>query len=121
MIYEGSQGSLNLYYNGLLISSFPLTKKKTFEQYKYQGDYIIIRSLKDNLNIKLQIKTYKYFCNMIYERKKNKQAIRRSDHELFISSLFALLKLKVIENDSDNGYLTMSRKKPTKFKTTVLK
>ena len=111
MIYEGSQGSLNLYYNGLLISSFPLTKKKTFEQYKYQ----------DNLNIKLQIKTYKYFCNMIYERKKNKQAIRRSDHELFISSLFALLKLKVIENDSDNGYLTMSRKKPTKFKTTVLK
>jgi len=120
MIYEGSKGSLNLYYKGLLISSYPLTKLKTFERYKYQGDSLIIKSLKLNINMKLQIKTYKQFCYMIYKRKLNKEAIRRSDHLMFLNSIFALLKLKVIENDSDNGYLTMSRKKPTKFKTTVL-
>ena len=34
-IYNGCDGSLNLYYKGLLISSFPLTKKKTFEREAY--------------------------------------------------------------------------------------
>ena len=111
MIYEGSKGSLNLYYNGLLISSFPLTKIKTFERYKYQGDSLIIKSLRFNVDMKLQIKTYKQFCYMIYKKKLNKESIRRSDHLMFLNSIFALLKLKAIDNDNQNGYLTMPRKK----------
>ena len=46
MIYNGCDGSLNLYYKGLLISSFALTKNKTFERYKYQGEYLILKSMK---------------------------------------------------------------------------
>ena len=44
-----------------------------------------------------------------YNRKKNKQPIRRSDHEMFLSSFFGLMKLKIIDNDDDNGngYLIM--------------
>ena len=120
-IYNGCDGSLNLYYKGLLISSFALTKKKTFERYKYQGEYLILKSMKEKLKIKQIIFTLTHFCNIIYERKKNKQPIRRSDHELFISSLFGLLKLKIIENDESNGYLLMPRKKLSKLKTSVLK
>ena len=67
--------------------------------------------MKQNKNIKLIIYTLTLFCNQIYSRKKNKQPIYRSDHELFISSLFGLLKLKVIDNDELNGYLVMDRKK----------
>lgn len=111
MIYQGSKGSLTLYYNGLLISSFPLTKSKSLERYKYQGDSLIIKSLKLNINIKLQIKTYTQFCYMIYKRKLNKEPIRRTDHLMFLNSLFALLKLKAIDNDNQNGYLTMPPKK----------
>jgi hypothetical protein len=120
-IYNGCDGSLNLYYKELLISSFPLTKKKTFERYKYQGEYLILESMKQNKNIKLIIYTLTLFCNQIYSRKKNKQPIRRSDHELFLSSLFALMKLKIIDNDELNGYLIMPRKKLSKFKTAILK
>lgn len=120
-IYNGSQGSLNLYYKGLLISSFPLTKKKTFERYQYQGEYVILTSMKENFKIKQIIFTLTHFCNIIYKRKLNKQPIRRSDHEYFISCLFGLLKLKIIDNDDLNGYLIMPRKKLTKLKTTVLK
>lgn len=120
-IYNGCNGSLTLYYKGLLISSFPLTKKKTFDRYLYQGDYLILESMKQNKKIKDIIYTLMYFCNIIYNKKKNKQAIYRSDHKLFLSSIFALLKLKIIENDELNGYLLMPRPKLSKLKTSNLK
>lgn len=110
-IYNGSNGSLNLYYKGLLISSFALTKNKTFNVYKYQGEHFILTSMKENIKMKQIIYTCTYFCNLIYTRKKNKQAIRKSYHELFLGSLFALMKLKIIDNDESNGYLIMPRKK----------
>ena len=113
MIYNGCDGSLNLYYKGLLISSFALTKKKTFEAYKYQGDYLILKSMKEKLIIKQIVFTFTHFCDMIYDRKKNKQPIRRSDHEYFLSCLFSLMKLKIIDNDENNGYLIMPKKKIT--------
>ncbi len=120
-IYNGCDGSLNLYYKGLLISSFALTKKKTFDRYEYQGEYLILKSMREKLNIN-QIKlTLTYFCDIIYKRKLNKQPIRRSDHEYFISCLFGLLKLKVIDNDEGNGYLIMPRRKLSQLKTSKLK
>ena len=110
-IYYGCDGSLNLYYKGLLISSFPLNKKKTFERYKYQGDYLILKSMREKFNIKKIIYILTHFCTIIYTRKKNKQPIRKSDHQFFLSCLFGLLKLKVIEDDELNGYLIMPKKK----------
>jgi len=109
MIYNGSEGSLNLYYKGLLISSYPLTKKKTFENYFYQGELMIRQS--SGIPIKLQIKTYIHFLNTIHNRKINKQPIRRSDHIYFLNCLFALMRLKIIEDDEANGYLIMKKKK----------
>jgi hypothetical protein len=113
MIYNGCNGSLNLYYKGLLVSSFPLTNKKTFDKYKYQGEYLILKSMKEKFKLKQIIFTLTKFCNIIYDRKKDNKAIRRSDHEFFISCLFGLLKLKIIDNDESNGYLIMNKKKIT--------
>lgn len=120
-IYNGSQGSLNLFYNGLLISSFPLTNKKTFERYKYQGEYLILKSMKQNIKIKQMIICFKSYCNLIYKRKKNNQPIKTTDHQMFLSTLFALMKLKQLDNDESNGYLIMPRKKLPKLKTSYLK
>ena len=108
-IYNGCDGSLTLFYKGLLINSFALTKKKTFERYKYQGEHLILESMRENRNIKQIIYALTFFCNLIYKRKLNKQPIWKSDHELFLSSFFGLIKLKIIENDDDNGngYLIM--------------
>ena len=111
MIYNGSNGSICLYYKGLLISSFPLTKRKTLEAYLQQGDELI-RSSK-GINIKVQIKTYLHFCNMIHSRKKNNQGIRRGDHIYFLNCLTALLRLRIIDNDDLNGYMCF--KKRNKF------
>ena len=38
--------------------------------------------------------------------------IYRTDHHLFLCCLMALLRLKVIDNDDDNGYLIMHSRRP---------
>ena len=107
MIYKGANGNLSLHYKGVMVSNYPLSKKKTYERYKYQGEYLILKSLKENMKLKKQIQIYLHFCNVIHKRKLNQQAIRRSDHELFISCFFALMKLKILEEDDMNGILIM--------------
>ena len=109
MIRQGSEGSLTLYYKGLLISSFPLTKKKKVNDYLFQGEHMIRQS--KGIPIRIQIKTYVHFLNMIHNRKLNKQPIRRSDHIYFLNCLFALMRLKIINDDENNGYLIMNKKK----------
>ena len=97
---QGSQGSLTLYYKDLLIGYYPLTKKKTYEIYKYQGDILILKSMRETkFKIKQQIETYIHFCNVIYNRKKNKLGIRRGDYEMFLSCIFALIKLQIIDEE----------------------
>ena len=108
MIIQGSKGSICFYYNGLLICGWPLSEKKTVAQYLYQGEYIIKKS--KCVPIMTQVKSYRMFCNMIHRRKLNKQPIRKSDLELFVSSLMALLRLRIIDNDESNGYYEFPRK-----------
>tara|TARA_R110000803_G_scaffold118639_8_gene187027 strand:- start:899 stop:1195 length:297 start_codon:yes stop_codon:yes gene_type:complete len=93
-----------------MISNYPLTEWETIDRYKYQGNYLILKSLKDNLNLKAIIKMCFHFCNLIHKRKLNNQAVYRSDHNLFISCFFALMKLKIIEEDDENGILIMPKK-----------
>ena len=108
-IFQGSEGSICLYYKGKLISSYPLSKNKTLKKYLYQGEDMILKSLKQSIDIKKQIKLYLYFCNMVYNRKINNKPIYRSDHIYFLNCLTALLKLKLIDNDESNGYMTFPR------------
>ena len=100
MIICGKKGSLILFYNNLLIASYPLSNLKTYERYKLQGNHLILKSLKTNIPIKLQIKTYKLFCHEIYERKEKKLGIYRSDYEMFLNCIFALIKLKQLDEDN---------------------
>jgi len=108
-IFNGPKGTICFYYKGLLINSFPLSNKKTLEAYLYHGDDLIMNS--KGINIKMQIKAYLMFCNMIYTRKKNNQPIYKSDHIYFLRCITALLRLKIIDNDETNGYMCFNKKK----------
>ena len=98
MIINGKKGSLILFYKNLLIGSYPLSNLKTYERYKYQGEYLILDSLK-TMPLKLQIKTYLSFVEMIYLRKKDKKGIYKSDFEMFLNCIFALIKLKKLDEE----------------------
>ena len=111
MIIYGKKGSLILFYKDLLIGSYPLSNLKTYERYKYQGEYLILTSLKTK-PLKLQIKVYTAFCDMIYQRKQNKLGIYTSDYELFLNCIFALIKLKKL--DEDDSVFMVDKKKNKK-------
>lgn len=108
MIYQGSRGSICFYYKGTLISGFALTLKKDLEAYLYQGDHLILEST--HVPIQQQIQAYLLFCNLIRRRKLNKDRITREEHIMFASALCCLLRLKIIDNDDENGYLICPRK-----------
>ena len=112
MIYEGKNGSLNLFYKNLLIGSYPLSNLKTYERYKYQGEHLILKSIK-TMPLRLQIKTYECFVEMIYLRKKNKNGIYRSDYEMFLNCIFALIKLKKL--DEEESIFIAPKKKSKKY------
>ena len=109
MIRQGSKGSITFFFKGKLISSFPLTEKKTLERYLYHGEHLIRES--KGFNIKQQIKVYTVFCNKILRKKNNKEKINSEDHIYFMYCITALLRLRILDNDAENGYLCMPRKK----------
>lgn len=110
MIRQGSKGSLTLFYKDLLIGSYPLTNKKTYDRYKHQGEYLILKTMKDcKMDLKKQILTYNYFIDSIYKRKKENKNIWANDYNLFLSCIFALIKLNKL--DEDDSIFIMPKKK----------
>ena len=109
MLKYGSMGTLCFYFKGLLISSYPLTKKKTLDAYLYHGEYLIYES--KGRNILEQINIYMKFCNKIYNKKKNNKKICTDDHIYFLYCITALMRLKRIHNDESNGYMCFGKKK----------
>jgi hypothetical protein len=109
VVKVGSQGSICLYYKGLLISSFPLTKKKDKDFYFNIGEILIKES--KGIPIDQRIRFSLKFMNQIYHRKINHKPIYKSDHELFSASMFAMMRLRIIDNDEENGYMIFPKKK----------
>ena len=109
MINEGENGSISLFYNGILISSFPLTKNNDINDYINQGEDLIRKS--KGIPILKQLHLYQTYCDMTYSRKTRNKSIEKNDHILFLACLMALLRLQIIDNDDNNGYLIMPKKK----------
>lgn len=113
MIKQGKYGSFNLFYNGILITSYGIHKPNFNDEDAMKTGEDIIRRNKGIPIIKL-VKTYSLFCQMIYERKMKKLGIRRNDHKLFANCVLGLLRLGVIKNDDNFGFLICPRKKITR-------
>jgi hypothetical protein len=98
MIIAGSQGSLVLFWNNLLISGFPLGYHD-YDYYKQIANELIVQTLRLNIPMKEQIKKYQCMCEITHKRKKTKTKMCRRDHELFLASCLALVKLKIIDEE----------------------
>lgn len=106
------KNNLVLFFKDILIGSYPLTDLKTYERYKEQGNLLILESLKANIPIKSQIYTYLLFCNQILRRKKEGLSIWRSDFNMLLNCIFALIKLKILEEEDS---VLIVRKKKSKY------
>tara|TARA_R110000744_G_C18865439_1_gene504531 strand:- start:6 stop:377 length:372 start_codon:yes stop_codon:yes gene_type:complete len=111
MIYEGEYGSINGYFKKKLIVSRPLTKNKSIESYKKESVMVLVQALRDGNNLpnikKLALLTLK---NFRYEETIREPTSEDRDFVLF--TLLILIKLGVVEEDSDReGLLIMGPKK----------
>jgi len=107
----GKNGSICIFFKGTLISTYPLTDEYNLEYYLSTGEDIIRKSKDMGYNIKQQIIVYFGFLNKIERRKREKLPIYASDHDKATHALFALLRLRLIENDELNGYAIFKKKK----------
>ena len=109
MIYEGKNGSINLFWKDTFISSLPLGgKTKNYNKYKTEAHRFLMYSLESE-NIKELIHHYNQCCNNIYWMKTNNKKICCEKHMLFQYSLLALIRLNLI--DEDDVLLIMNKKK----------
>lgn len=78
------------------ISRFRMTEKE-YEDFLYdRGNKLILNALKKGNNLKQTINTFTGFMSVFLHRRYNKHKVNRTDHEIYISILSALFKLKKI-------------------------
>jgi exopolyphosphatase/pppGpp-phosphohydrolase len=106
---EGNKGSISLFFKGTLFAMYPLSDEYNLDYYYDTGEDIIRKSKDMGYNIKQQLIVYYGFLNKIERRKREKLPIYASDLDKATHALFALLRLRLIEDDELNGYLIMRR------------
>ena len=102
-----------IFWNDLYISKF---KYATQEGLYLCGKNFVEKNLRQNKSIKFQVMIFKEFLEIMYNRKKNKQGIRRTDHQIVLQSVLALIVLKQYDID-DLLYFPPKYKKSIKSNT----
>lgn len=122
----GKDGQIALFYRDLHIANFPLGVMG-IDDYEYNANQLIIDGMKDGLKIPAIIHACKLFCESIRyltwdnnrKKKYKRKEISLEDYRLFLGSLFALVKLKII--DEDDAYMTFSKRAVLKSRKNHLK
>jgi len=112
MIIQGSNGSVNLYWKDIFLSSFPLgTYDLSF--YKSQAEEMILEAIRSGRKMSSMIPICMGFCDGFHNRRVVLQKkTGGEDHQFFCVCVFVLIRLEII--DADDHLLIMGRKKKSK-------
>ena len=86
---------LILRYGDLVIGRFKTRTTDLNLLYKEMSEPVVLQALKDNINIKVQIKNYKLFCDNIHKQKFNCYKLRASDLIMYLTCYLCLTKFNV--------------------------
>lgn len=112
MIIQGKDGSLNVYWNDIFLSSFPLGKYN-MKDYEKQAEQLILDAMKEGRKMSSMIPICMGFCEGFYKRRNVlKKKTGQEDHRFFCVCVLVLIRLKII--DADDHLLIMGRKKKSK-------
>jgi len=122
----GKDGQIALFYRDTHIANFPLGVMG-IDDYQHNANLLIIDGMKDGLKIPAIIHACKLFCESIRyltwdnnrKKKYKRKEISLEDYRLFLGSLFALVKLKIV--DEDDAYMTFSKRAVLKSRKNHLK
>ena len=100
MLNPGPDGEIVLFYKDVLICSFPLNKEELiYSDYQEGANQLIVDSMRSNKNMREQIYAYRRYCNICWMKKLRCQEINPSDCEMFMASLLALVKLRILTEE----------------------
>lgn len=110
MIFEGSEGSISIFFRGKLIASKGLKKKSTYEFMVKEANRLIIDGMHHKVPIKEQVKLH--YIHLAQSHKWNQKYKSRKDQAVVVLAMLCLLKLKFFsEEDPENGILIMPKRK----------
>ncbi len=110
----GKDGQVALYYRDTLICMMPLGVM-SMEDYKHNANLLILDGMRDGLKVPNIIHACRLFCESIRyltwdnnrKKKYKRKEISLEDYRLFLGSLFALVKLKIV--DEDDAYMIFTK------------
>ena len=104
---------MTLHYKNKYLSKFNL--KEPNEAFDYANDNLIQVMRDEKINIKQIKTTFLLFVEQFYRLRTNKVKCKTSDHRLFMAAFLALMKMNIIQDDNENGYI-ITKRKPKKIK-----
>ena len=104
-------GSVSCFYNGKLLTTRPLTEKKTLQHYKNNAQAVIIEGMRAGWDIPKLIKFNRDFIKK-WRYQELKRKPDKEDLDLVLISILILIKFKIIDEEGDQeGLLICSKPK----------
>ena len=122
----GKDGQIALFYRDIHIANFPLGVMQ-LDDYQYNANQLILDGMKDGLKIPAIIHACRLFCESIRyltwdnnrKKKYKRKEISLEDYRLFLGSLLALVKLKIV--DEEDAYMIFPKRAVLKSRKNHLK
>jgi len=108
---------ITLHYKNNLISKFNL--KYPEQAFEYANDNLITVMREEKIPIKEIKRMFSLFVEQFYRMRVNKVKCKSEDHNLFMAAFLALMKMNIIQDNNENGFIITKRKlknKKLKFK-----
>lgn len=108
-----------LFYDDIYLSKFDdVTEERLLKDLYQLGNYVILEGMSIGKPIPTQIKIYNGLLKEMADRRREDKGIWRDNHQLIVSSIGALLKLKQYTEDE---LLCVLKKPKKKYLNTKLK
>ena len=109
MLCQGSLGSLNLFWDGELVSSHPLGRRD-LQWYIGKSNDFVLSAMKKGTSIDNIKEKCLYYIHVFGHRRTNNKRVSVEDHFIFLVSIFFMIKIKFY--DEDDYIFIADRKRP---------
>jgi len=110
-IFEGSQGSICVFFEDKLIASAALTKTRPYEGLVAEA-YELVEDAVRSKGLSLREISRMMMKAILSQRRYNRRFIKKEDQLLIVITMLALVRLKIYE--AEDVLLVMGRKKARK-------
>ena len=95
---------ITFHYKGSLLTKYYLND---YGKLLMMGNDLLLTGMKNNNKLNNMITIMQGFINIFHNRRINKMRVSSNDHAKFVGCFLALMKLNIIKEDDNNGYIIL--------------